>query len=320
MRLKTTLEQWLTLSEIDKAGSIQAAAVALNKSHTTLIYAVKKLEEQLGVTLIKVVGRRAVLTDEGKSLLRRAQSMLEQAKALEQLSTQIAQGVESQLVVAIDHLCDRAWLYQPMAEFFELNNATSVQVVETSLSKTSSMVTEELADISIITLPITNYPSESFAMVNMFPVVAKHHALASIVKPCLADLAANRQIVIRDLGHALCSNTRSDSEALKDDGKNRLKEKISGQHNQDVGWLKSNQRITVDNFDHAWDAVKLGVGYSRLPKHVIDKYNDENVVILDIEHAHSYQVPLHLTLPKGAKTGPAAMQLYQLLVDSMKSS
>lgn len=320
MRLKTTLEQWLTLSEIDKAGSIQAAAARLNKSHTTLIYAVKKLEDQLGITLIKVVGRRAVLTDEGKSLLRRAQSMLEQAKALEQLSSQIAQGVESQLVVAIDHLCDRAWLYQPMAEFFELNNATSIQIVETSLSKTSSMVTEELADISIITLPITNYPSESFAMVDMYPVVAKGHALASITKPCLADLAANRQIVIRDLGNDLCSSKCPDFEtALEDTGKNRLKEKVSTKLNQDVGWLKSNQRITVDNFDHAWDAVKLGVGYSRLPKHVIDKYNNEDVVILDIEHAHSYQVPLHLTLPKGVKTGPAAMQLYQLLLGSRVS-
>jgi len=40
MRLKTTLDQWLTLIEIDKAGSIQAAASRLNKSHTTLIYAI----------------------------------------------------------------------------------------------------------------------------------------------------------------------------------------------------------------------------------------------------------------------------------------
>lgn len=57
MRLKTTLDQWLTLHEIDRHGSIQAAATALNKSHTTLIYAVRKLEDQLGVTLVTVEGR-----------------------------------------------------------------------------------------------------------------------------------------------------------------------------------------------------------------------------------------------------------------------
>jgi len=86
MRLKTTLDQWQTLYEIDRAGSIQAAALQLNKSHTTLIYALRKLEDQLGVTLVQVEGRRAVLSEDGKSLLRRASSMLEQARELELIS------------------------------------------------------------------------------------------------------------------------------------------------------------------------------------------------------------------------------------------
>lgn len=290
MRLKTTLDQWLTLFEIDKAGSIQAAAIALNKSHTTLIYAVKKLEDQLGVSLLKVEGRRAVLTDDGKSLLRRAQSMLEQAKALEEISVQLSQGVEAEITIAIDHLCDRSWLYSAMSEFLKDNSTTSVQIIETSLSKTTNTVTSESADISIITLPITNHPCEAFGMVKMFPVVAKHHPLASFPAPCLADLTTSSQIVIRDLGL---------------------------ENKQNVGWLKSSQRITVDNFDHAWQATKQGLGYCRLPLHIIDNHNDKNMVILDIESASSYQVPLHLTLPKGAKTGPAAKHLYQLLINSI---
>lgn len=291
MKLKTTLEQWLTLFEIDNAGSIQAAALTLNKSHTTLIYAMKKLEDQLGLSLLKIEGRRAVLTDDGKSLLRRAESMIEQAKALEEISTQLSQGVEAEVIIAIDHLCDRHWLYAPMAQFIAQNSTTSIQIVETSLSKTTSMVTSESADISIITLPITNHPCETFGMVTMLPVVANHHVLASIPKPCLADLATNCQIVIRDLGE---------------------------NKKQNVGWLKSNQRITVDNFDHAWQATQQGLGYCRLPLHTIESKQDDNMVILDIEDAHSYQVPLHLTLPKGAKTGPAAKCLYQLLLNSVK--
>ncbi|MXR69913.1 LysR family transcriptional regulator [Shewanella sp. JBTF-M18] len=289
MKLKTTLDQWQTLLEIDKAGSIQAAALSLNKSHTTLIYAVKKLEAQLDLPLLRIEGRKAVLTDQGKSLLRRANAMLEQARTLEELSTQIASGLESQLVVAIDHLCDRSWLFQPMSEFLTHNSATSVKVVETSLSKTTQMVVEEQADISIINLPIKDYPSETFALVKLYPVVARQHPLAAIPSPTTADLAINRQIVIRDLGDT---------------------------SQQDVGWLKSNQRITVDNFDHAWQAVTLGLGYCRVPHHVIERYRDPNVSVLNLEHAHSYQVPLHLTLPKGAKTGPAAKHLYQLLLAS----
>ena len=290
MRLKTTLEQWITLFEIDKAGSIQAAATQLNKSHTTLIYTIRKLEAQLGLPVLKTEGRRAVLTDDGKSLLRRAQTMIEQAKLLEDIGSQLGQGVESELVIAIDHLCERKWLYGPLALFLAQNNTTSIQIVETSLSKTTSMVTDEKADISIITLPITNHPCEAFGMVNMLPVVAKDHPLAAKTEPCLADLTINRQIVIRDLGSS---------------------------EKRDVGWLKSNQRITVDNFDHAWQAVKQGLGYCRLPQHIIEQHNDDDVIILEVEHASGYQVPLHLTLPKGAKSGPSAKYFYQLLLESV---
>ncbi|MDD9173593.1 LysR family transcriptional regulator [Aliivibrio finisterrensis] len=290
MRLKTTLDQWLTLFEIDKAGSIQAAANTLNKSHTTLIYSIKKLEDQLGLSLLKVEGRRAVLTNDGKSLLRRAQSMIEQARALEDISAQLSQGVEAEITIAVDHLCDRSWLYGAMTEFMKENTSTSVQVIETSLSKTTKMVTSENADISIITLPITNHSCEAFGITTMLPVVSTHHPLASLSAPSLADLTTNCQIVIRDLGV---------------------------ENKQDVGWLKSNQRITVDNFDHAWQATKQGLGYCRLPQHVIEQHNDKEMVVLHIENASSYQVPLHLTLPKGVKTGPAATALYNLLIKSI---
>lgn len=291
MRLKTTLDQWLTLYAIDRAGSIQAAATELNKSHTTLIYAVKKLEEQLGVSLVEVQGRRAVLTEDGKSLLRRANTMLEQARELEVISEQLSKGIESEITIAIDHLCDPEWLYHPMAEYLSQNSTTSIQVVETSLSKTTEMVTSEQADIAIINLPITNYPAEAFGVTTMVPVAAAHHPLAQKPSLCLTELSTFSQIVIRDLGDETDKNSK-----------------------QDVGWLKSRQRITVDNFDHAFRAVEQGVGFCRLPEHIIKSRADDRMVVLNIESAERYQVPLHLTLPKGAKTGPAAKCFYDLLL------
>ncbi|MDA0117447.1 LysR family transcriptional regulator [Vibrio sp. T11.5] len=290
MRLKSTLEQWVTLREIERAGSIQAAAVVLNKSHTTLIYSVKKLEEQLSVQLVEVKGKRATLTEHGQSLLRRANSMLDQAKELEELSQQMAAGVESEIIVAMDHLCDPSLLYRPMAYYLRQNSATSIQVVETSLSKTSDMVTSAQADIAIITLPVTNYPAQAFSLTSMVPVVSTEHPLAQQTSLTMADFATHCQIVIRDLG---ASQTNEQA--------------------QNVGWLKSNQRITVDNFDHAFRAVEQGVGFCRLPTHIIAKRNQGQLQVLNVEESDCYQVPLHLTLPKGAKTGPVARCFYELL-------
>lgn len=297
MRLKSTLEQWLTLQEVDSAGSIQAAAVALNKSHTTLIYAIKKLEEQLGVKLVEVKGRRAVLTEHGKSLLRRASSMLDQARELEDLSKQISAGVESEITVAMDHLCNPSLLYQPMAQYLQGNSITSIQVVETSLSKTTEMVTNEQADIAIITLPVTNYPAQAFAITSMVPVVSSKHPLAQQSSVCMADFATLSQIVVRDLGASSLDS-----------------------HKQNVGWLKANQRITVDNFDHAFRAVEQGVGFCRLPEHIIEQRNRGQLTVLKVEQNGKYQVPLHITLPKGAKTGPAGKCFYELLLENAKPS
>ena len=226
-------------------------------------------------------------------MLRRAQSMLEQAHELEMISEQLSNGVESQITVAIDHLCDPSWLYAPLSEFLAQNSTTSVQIVETSLSKTTNMVVNELADIAIINLPITNHPAEAFGTTTMVPVIAVEHPLAKKEHVSLADFATTSQIVVRDLGE-------------------------SDKAKRDVGWLRARQRITVDNFDHAFRAVEQGVGFCRLPKHLVEYRCSAGIKVLDLEHSNQYQVALHLTLPKGAKSGPAALALYQTLLDSAK--
>ncbi|TKB48693.1 LysR family transcriptional regulator [Ferrimonas sediminicola] len=289
MRLKTTLEQWLTLIEVDRAGSIQAAALALNKSHTTLMYALRKLEQQLGMELICIEQRRAVLTVEARALLRRAVPMVEQARELESVGSQIALGVEPEITLTLDHLCCREWVMAPLGRFFDDFKGTSVQIRETSLSATERAVTERQADLAIITLPVDNHLTDPFGVVTMVPVAGRGHPLAGMKAVTAEDLITHTQIVVRDLG--------------EDDPKRQ----------RDVGWLRSERRITVDNFDHAWDAVRAGVGFCRMPDHRLARLDPYEVVPLTLAGGGSYQVPLHLTLPKGKQTGVAARALYALL-------
>lgn len=167
-------------------------------------------------------------------------------------------------------------------------------MIETSLSKTTEMVTQELADVAIINLPVTNYPAEAFGFTVMEPVVTSSHPLAKEEPLSLNQLSSLPQIVVRDLGSL---------------------EKLADK--KDVGWLKSSQRITVDNFDHAFGAVEQGVGYCRLPKHIVDSRGSDKLTVLNVENGRGYHVPLHLTLPKGVKTGPAAKRFYELLLESV---
>lgn len=288
MKLKTTLEQWNTLIAVQASGSIQAAANTLNKSHTTLVYAIKKLESQTGVELIQIEGRRAVLTEAAKTLLRRAKPMVEQASNLERISQQISKGWESEIQVTVDHLCDRNWLYPVIAQFSASNPGTSVQIRETSLSGTQRAVEKKAADIAIVNMPVTGFPAEAFGLVTMVLVVSENHPLTRKDMICQEDLVSATQIVVRDSG------------AVSD--------------KQDAGWLKSHQRITVDNFDHALNAVRSGIGFCRVPSHLLSTIDKNQLVQLNMLGGTRFQVPVHLVAPKEGQTGPAAMALYDLLL------
>lgn len=293
MKLKTTLEQWNTLIAVQASGSIQAAANTLNKSHTTLVYAIKKLENQTGVELIQIEGRRAVLTEAAKTLLRRAKPMVEQASNLERISQQISKGWESEIQVTVDHLCDRNWLYPAIAQFNGSNPGTSVQIKETSLSGTQRVVEERAADIAIVNLPVTGFPAEAFGLVTMVLVVSKDHPLAHKDKICQEDLVSATQIVVRDTG--------------------------SQGEKRDAGWLKSHQRITVDNFDHALEAVRSGAGFCRVPSHLLRNADNAQLVQLNMLGGTRFQVPVHLVAPKEGQTGPAAMALYEMFLEQGKA-
>lgn len=294
MRLKSTLEQWNTLRAIDECGSIQSAALQMNKSHTTLIYAVKKLEDQLGITLLEVVSKKAELTKDGKTLLRYARTMLEQAEGLEVISGQLSKGTESEITITVDHLFDKEILYRALNRFFKENVMTSVQMIETSLTSTQEAVTNQLSDIAIITLPITNYLAEALDVVTMVPVVSKDNPLAGKGSLTMGELTRETQIVLRDLG---ASN------------------QVKPEEEKNVGWLKSRRRITVDTFELALQAVKKGLGFTRIPQFMYDRDNSNELVQLDIQGNNCYQVPIHITLPKGVGTGSAALELYDLVLE-----
>jgi DNA-binding transcriptional LysR family regulator len=76
---RTTLEQWRMLQAVVAHGGFAQAAHVIHKSQSTINHAVHKLQDQLGLQLLEVVGRKAQLTEAGELMLRRAGQLLEQA-------------------------------------------------------------------------------------------------------------------------------------------------------------------------------------------------------------------------------------------------
>lgn len=98
------------LREIDRQGSLTAAARRVGLSQSALSHAVRKLEQQLGAALWEREGRGLRLTAAGLHLLAFAQRVLPQFEHAERVVEQIARGERGTLRIGMEcHPCYR-WL------------------------------------------------------------------------------------------------------------------------------------------------------------------------------------------------------------------
>lgn len=101
-RPKSTLEQWRILQAVVDAGGYTQAAERLNKSQSSLNHAVSKLQSQLGVELLEVIGRKAQLTAAGEVMLRRSRILTQQIEDLELLADNLDKGWEPEIRIATE--------------------------------------------------------------------------------------------------------------------------------------------------------------------------------------------------------------------------
>src|SRR5690606_4793415 len=131
---RVTLAQWRMLAAVVDHGGFARAAEAIHKSPSTLNHAVHKLEEQLGVRVLEPAGRQVRLTEAGEMLLRRARQLIESAAALEEVAGSLAEGLEAEVVVAVDQVFPPDALARALATFSAAYPHVRVQLHETVLN------------------------------------------------------------------------------------------------------------------------------------------------------------------------------------------
>jgi DNA-binding transcriptional LysR family regulator len=125
---RTTLEQWRMLQAVVEHGGFAQAAEAIHKSQSTINHAVHKLQSQLGLPLLEVIGRKAQLTEAGALMLRRAGQLLEQAKQLEAVASSLAEGTEAEVRIAADAVYPDECLANALQALSESYPNTRVQL------------------------------------------------------------------------------------------------------------------------------------------------------------------------------------------------
>lgn len=290
---RTTLEQWAVLQAIVDHGGFAQAADHLHRSQSSVSYMVSRLQEQVGVDLLVMVGRKARLTDHGKALLRSASELLAGAHRLEHTAASLRQGWESEIGLAVDVAFPKPLLLRALARFTQSVTQTRVQLREVVLSGADEALLDQGADIVIGTRVPSQFLGKLLIDVEFIAVAHPDHALFHLGRALtMDDLRLELQIVARDSG---TSKPRDD------------------------GWLGAAQRWTVTSMETSADMVASGLGFAWLPRHVIQPMLDTGrVAPLPLTEGGTRRVPLYLVSGKPGQIGPAARELSEILQDCVR--
>ncbi len=289
---RVSLEQWLTFKTVVDSGSYAMAAEALNKSQSSVSYAIGRLNEQLPQPVLSLNGRKAVLTDAGQVLYRYAQQLLKQASEAEAVANSLALGFESEVSIAVDVLVEIGSLICAFEEFSQEFPHTRIRVLETSLSGTTEAITGKTADLVIGSNTPIGIRSTPLMQVSMIPVAAPTHPLVlNRESVSEVELRSMRQVVLRD----------------------------SGTHTeQDAGWLQAEQRWTVSHFSTSIKLLRSGLVFAFVPQNWIEEeLSAGNLQRIPLDTSMDRLIQVYIMLTENHAAGPASRALHDIILQSI---
>jgi len=288
-RHKTTLEQWRILQAVVDHGGYAHAADKLNKSQSSLNHAVAKLQNQLGVQLLEVKGRKAFLTEAGEVMLRRSRHLTQNVEDLESLAVSITQNWEPEITLAIDLAFPKSSLYPALQEFLPHSRGSRLKIIDTVITGTDEAIIDGWADLAVCGIPPKGYLGEPLVDVQFIPVCHPKHELASLPSPIDPnELSQHLQLVIKD---------------TSDNPKERS------------GWLKSELRWTVSQFTTAIELLLTGTGFCWLPEHYVCSYlHSEQLTKINVKGSNFTKITMSLVQPNPDRLGPGGKLLSDFIL------
>jgi len=283
-----TLDHWRSLVAVVDHGGYAPAAEALGKSQSTVSHSIQRLEQFLGTAVLKIAGRRAVLTDVGRIALRRARLLLDEAHDIERMARTLASGVEAEIHLAVDAIFPNQVLLPALAGFAEAYPDTRIELVESIISGATDLVRRGHVQLAITPHVPAGWLGDHLIRLEFACVASPVHPLHRLGREVTdRDLRQYRQVVVRDSGE------RRDT---------------------DVSWLVSERRLTVSTMGTRIQALCQGLGFAWSPVLKIQReLKDGLLEPLPLEHGSRQFADLYMIITDAEGAGPATLALADLI-------
>jgi DNA-binding transcriptional LysR family regulator len=241
--MNTTIDQWEVLEAVVQLGSFAAAAAKMNRSQSTISYAISRLQDQFNTPLLELKGRKAELTEAGKVLLADVEPLLIGFRALEQRAVSLTGGCEPQINVSVDSIYPDDRLFAALAELVRSCPHVHINLHRGTLLSSVLEFASYGADLCIAATPIHEHLIKPILDIRMTAVARADHPLAS----------GKRQLTRMDLAESLAV----------------IIEGAIGPNPRRQPHAKSQRHLAVTSIDSAIDAVRSGMCFGWIPAYRI---------------------------------------------------
>jgi DNA-binding transcriptional LysR family regulator len=246
--MNTTLDQWEVLEAVVQMGSFAAAAVKMNRSQSTISYAVSRLQERFKIPLLELKGHKAQLTEAGKALLADVEPLLTGFRALEQRASALGAGGKTEISLSVDSIFPDSRLFAALAELTRLYPHVRPQLRQTMFLSSVHEFASYGADLCISGLPTREYFAKPILDIRMRAVARSDHPLNK----------GTRQLSRLDLIQCLAV----------------IIEGAVGSTPKKQPHSPLQRYLAVNTLDAATEAVRSGICFGWLPLYKIAPYID----------------------------------------------
>lgn len=279
--LRISLRQWKMFHAVIDSDGFVGAANKLHVSQSSISHALTKLQEQLGVPLLTLKGRKAQITEEGRVLLARSRDLVRHAAELEELAEHLRQGWGREVRLAVDANFPPDLLMLAMRELSTQPRKPRISVKEASWDQAGQALHDNSADLAISAKQIPGFACRELIEVEHVAVAHPDNPLFALKRPLgFDDLASQVQIAIAGSGD------EAGGEAAHYPA-------------------RFPRPWTVSTLDWAIGALRHGLGYAWLPRHRVQRWLDGNQVrMLPLRHGATYKTRLYLVQGRAAVADP----------------
>ena len=288
--LGITLKQWKMFNAVIDFDGYFGAADSLHVTQSTISHAIAKLQEQLGVPLLELKGRKAHITEEGKALLERSRELVRHAIELEELADNLRHGWGPEIRLAVDPSFPADLLTLALRKTTSEKSAARLRVKEATSEQATQALRDNLVDLAISPRIAVGFVSKQLIAIEHVAVAHPENALFKLKRELTAhDLHTQCQLVISDSidYFALAADLQAPRHARS--------------------W-------SVNSFDRLMNVLRQGAGYAWLPRHQVqDSIDTSQIRILPVASGCSYKTPLYLNLGRLLAADSAARSFAEAL-------